>query len=440
MCGVSGVLIEAAKRGCRVRGNDLSIAPCWYSKGVFEGAELSDADIEKILNAPPHDGWLTKEWKGIYPRPRAIRRFIDGLAKQAHQWQGPKGWAAKAVLSRTLQTMYADSGSGYSTLRYENIDDVRRVLRQGVKEINRLIGEVTGRGTITNEDAKSTRFPSADVVYFDPPFFRKDKGVVQYFQTYRVMNSVLQQKEWKEKNLGPDDIPPILERLCKSCRHIFISTSSNEVVPYAKELSRHKRTMNRFRVSYHQASGFGSRDVHQREHLYAAKAFEKQADPYMRLPDEDEAHRFVVQEHWRGKSMHADFRIESVGNKDLIGWTLNTLIGGVIDEPVITLEQAKALKTAEYSKIDWETGDFRKRKKEGAEALVDVEIVSERKAVEPHAWLEVEGAVKPGEVGATKEYPGVFHIVDEGVCEYGAQKPWFHEYFPRSDRKDGGFR
>jgi len=45
MCGVSGVLVEAARRGYRVRGNDLSIVPYWYSKGVFEGAPLSDADV-----------------------------------------------------------------------------------------------------------------------------------------------------------------------------------------------------------------------------------------------------------------------------------------------------------------------------------------------------------------------------------------------------------
>jgi len=30
--------------------------------------------------------------------------------------------------------------------------------------------------------------------------------------------------------------------------------------------------------------------------------------------------------------------------------------------------------------------------------------------------------------------------VDGGVCEYGAQKPWVHEYFPRSEKTKGGFR
>jgi DNA adenine methylase len=442
MCGCSAVLIEAARRGYRVRGNDLSIVPYWYSKGVFEGAPLSEEDVEKLAQAPLHEGWLTTGWKGVYPRPRQVRRYLDGLAKRAREWPGPKGWAAKAVASRVLQTLYSDSISGYSTRRYESLAKVRDVARRAAREVSALAAEVAGSGTITNEDAKRMRFPRVDVVYFDPPFFKRDKGFVHYFETYKIMNSILLGREWKESNLSPEDIPPILERLCRSCARIYISTSSNEVVPYARELARLKRTMKRYRVAYTQTSGFGSRDDHQREHLYVAKAGQlaKQADPYMRLPSEERTHRYVVQEHWRGKSVHADFRIESLGNRELIGWTLNVLIAGKIEEPVTTLARAKALKPADYSKIDWETGEFKKRRKAGAEALVDVEVVAERKAVEPHAWLTVEGEVRPGEVGATANFPGVFRIVDKGVCEYGAQKPWFHEYFPRSDRPRGGFR
>ena len=444
MCGCSAVLIEAARRGYRVKGNDLSIVPYWYSKGVFEGKPLSEEDVQKLVEAPLHEGWLTREWEGVYPRPRPIRRYLDGLAKRAREWSGPKGWAAKAVASRVLQTLYSDSISGYSTRRYESLAKVRGVVARAAKEVNGYAAEVSGKGEITNENAKRMRFPRADVIYFDPPFFKRDKGYVHYFETYKIMNSILLGRAWEEENLGPEDIPPILERLCKACKHIFISTSSNETVPYARELARHKRAMNRYRVAYTQTSGFGSRDARQREHLYVAKAdgaaLAKQADPFMRLPAEDEPHRYVVQEHWRGKSVHADFRIESVGNDALIGWTLNVLIAGAIKDSVETLAQAKALKPADYSKIDWETGEFKKRRKEGAEALVDVEIVAERKAVEPHAWLTVEGEVKPGEVGATANFPGVFRIVDKGACDYGAQKPWFHEYFPRSDRDKGGFR
>ncbi|MBI2933003.1 MAG: DNA adenine methylase [Planctomycetes bacterium] len=426
MCGCSAVLIEAARRGYRVKGNDLSIVPYWYSKGVFEGKPLSEEDVQKLVDTPFHEGWLTREWEGVYPRPWQIRRYLDGLAKVARESSGPKGWAIKAVASRVLQTLYSDSISGYSTRRYESLAKVRDVVGRAAKEVNDFAAEVSGKGEITSENAKEMRFPQAGVVYFDPPFFKRDKGYVHYFQTYRIMNSILLGRDWEEENLGPEDIPPILEKLCKGCRHIFISTSSNEAVPYARELSRHKRTMKRYRVAYTQTSGFGSRDDHQREHLYVAKANGADGDPYMRLSDESTTYRYVVQEHWRGQSVHADYRIE-LRSDELIGWTLNALVAGAVKDPVTTLAQAKALKPADYSKIDWETGEFS-------------EIVAERKGVHPHAWLTVEGEVAPGQVGATEKLPAIFHIVDKGVCEYGAQKPWFHEYFPRSEREKGGFR
>jgi HK97 family phage prohead protease len=277
MCGVSAVLIEAARRGMRIKGNDLSIIPYWYSKGVFEGTPLSEADVEKLLSAPPRSGWLVAEWQGIYPRPPAVRRYLDGLAKLARGWSGPKGLTAKAAVSATLQTLYSESGSGYSTRRYEDVEKVRAVVRRAAKEVSKLAEEVGGKGTITNVDAKSFSFPRADAVYFDPPYFKRDKGAIHYFQSYRIMNSVLLGREWKEKNLSPDDIPAILQKLCRSARHVFVSTSSNEVVPYAKEIARHKKTMKRFRLSYRQTSGFGGRDVEQHQNLYVAKA-ESQTD------------------------------------------------------------------------------------------------------------------------------------------------------------------
>jgi len=105
MCGISAVLIEAARSGYTVRGNDLSVVPYWYSKGVFEGTALSDGDVEKLAGAKPTEGWLTSEWEGKYPRPKEVRRYLDGLAKLVRRWKGARGWAAKAVASAVLQTV-----------------------------------------------------------------------------------------------------------------------------------------------------------------------------------------------------------------------------------------------------------------------------------------------------------------------------------------------
>jgi len=166
---------------------------------------------------------------------------------------------------------------------------------------------------------------------------------------------------------------------------------------------------------------------------------EKQQDPYLEVPPDEDRYRFSVQHHWRGRSVHADVRVELKPRKLLIGWTMNTQIKGAVKEPVTTLAEAKRWSSAQnidkVSKVDWRTGEWASRPKAGTDKLVRAEILSERKAPEPWAWLDVEGKTKdpePGKappVGGTRQFPGVFDQVDEGWVEFGAQKPWFHEYF-----------
>ncbi|KXH75416.1 MAG: hypothetical protein AM326_03430 [Candidatus Thorarchaeota archaeon SMTZ-45] len=171
------------------------------------------------------------------------------------------------------------------------------------------------------------------------------------------------------------------------------------------------------------------------------RAVEKQADPYMEIPSEEKGpYDYTVQHHFRGKSLHSDLRIVLRPGKLLIGWTLNTQIAGAIKDPVVTLAQARQLSRTrmnEISKINWHTGKWAERPKAGTTKLVRTSILSERKAPEPFAWLNVEGKTKepeegkPPPVGGTKQFPGVFQIVDKGKVEYGSMKPWFHEYFVR---------
>ena len=272
MCGCSAILIEAVRKGYTVIGNDLSILPNWYSKGIFEGAKLSDTEIEKIVNATPKDGWLTTSWKGMYPRKNEIRRYVDGIVIATKSFTGAKQLTARAIASRLLQTMYSDSGSGYSTRNWETIPDVKRILNKAIKEVQTLIDEVGGKGKITYLDARKTDFPASDVAYFDPPFFRKDKGHIKYFDTYRVTNSILLQKDWREENLTKEEVPDIVQRLCKSAKHIIISSARNCQVPWAAELGKHKKTVKKFKITYHQTSGFpNGRDSEQKENLLIGK-------------------------------------------------------------------------------------------------------------------------------------------------------------------------
>lgn len=157
----------------------------------------------------------------------------------------------------------------------------------------------------------------------------------------------------------------------------------------------------------------------------ATRSLEK-ADLYTSPPKEGQSYKYVVQQHWRGKSVHSDIRMSYDPGKKLIGWTLNTQVPGAVKEPVTTLDQAEKLakNLSKISKIDWNNDQWSKS-----------EILSEKKAQMPWEWINVEGKIEKPEpnepipAGATREYPGIIDIVAKGTFEYGAQKQDFHEYF-----------
>lgn len=157
----------------------------------------------------------------------------------------------------------------------------------------------------------------------------------------------------------------------------------------------------------------------------ATRSIEK-ADLYASSPKEGQTYKYVVQQHYRGKSVHSDIRMSYDPGKKLIGWTLNTQVPGAVKEPVVTLDQAEKLakNLSKISKIDWNNDQWSKS-----------EILSEKKAQMPWEWINVEGKIEkpepnePVPAGATREYPGIIDIVAKGTFEYGAQKQDFHEYF-----------
>lgn len=154
----------------------------------------------------------------------------------------------------------------------------------------------------------------------------------------------------------------------------------------------------------------------------------EQGDPYMHIPPEDKSYFGVFRHHYRGKSVHVDQMIEGY-NEQLLGWTINDAIPDTIKEPVMTVAQAKKLDGRDLFKINYRTGEWKKRMKKGAAKSVNVQIVVEKKAPEPKKGYDKEGIIPPGEVGATANYPGVLTVMLKGPVEYGAQKPRSHEYF-----------
>ena len=150
-------------------------------------------------------------------------------------------------------------------------------------------------------------------------------------------------------------------------------------------------------------------------------------DPFLDFPDESKVYHYIIQHHYRGKTVHCDLRCET--DQDfLIGWTLLDGITGKIKEPVMTLVDAKELDAKDLFKIDWKQGEVKEREVRGG-AIRPANVRAIEKKPEPLEWLDIEGVTPPGSVGATREFPGVFHIIDRGVVEYGTQKPYFHEYF-----------
>ena len=142
----------------------------------------------------------------------------------------------------------------------------------------------------------------------------------------------------------------------------------------------------------------------------------------------DRKKRFVYQHHWRGKSVHGDLRFEDVSSKHLNGWTLMIEKEGVITAPIIDLEAAKAAATEDYYKIDYTQGYPTEQK---------IQVV--QKGTQPLVWLTTEGKADPGTVGATREFPGIFDIVDKGFYELGADKPFFKEYFVKGKILQGRY-
>ncbi len=228
-----------------------------------------------------------------------------------------------------------------------------------------------------------------------------------------------------------------------SQKEIGESPPATRLARLAKAVSEHPTDAFGQQREYHveDASVENEVDTDVVAHFGSVHKADKQADPFIETPDEDKTHRYVVQNHWRGKSMHADFRVEMRDGKLLVGFTMNTQIAGVVDEAVVTLEQAQAWtkRMDDLSKIDWRDGDWALRSKPGTDKPVRTSIQSERKQAHPFAWIDVEDKTKdteegkPPAPGATAEFPGVFHIVDQGEVEFGVQKPWFHEYFVRGN-------
>ncbi len=131
--------------------------------------------------------------------------------------------------------------------------------------------------------------------------------------------------------------------------------------------------------------------------------------PVMDLPEEKKPYPFVLQEHIRGKSAHLDIRFAV--NNHLIGFTLDD--PGRVGDPL--------------------------RFSNNAEKSSENKVLAQPKARQPREWLKVNGEIEPGDIGATKDLPARFKILDKGMYEMGAQKTNFLEVYLLGNTYKGRF-
>jgi len=147
-------------------------------------------------------------------------------------------------------------------------------------------------------------------------------------------------------------------------------------------------------------------------------ALAKQDDPLLDLPKQRGPRPAILQYHFRGKSLHADLRLQV--SDFLVGWTLSNQRAGAIRQPVDTVANARRI--AQSFSLD---GDrFTKPMRAPAK------LFATPKSRQPLIWLGIDNRVfEEGEVGATRNEEGVMVIASKPKVEFGLQKSFSHEYF-----------
>lgn len=137
------------------------------------------------------------------------------------------------------------------------------------------------------------------------------------------------------------------------------------------------------------------------------------------FPKESGKRDAVFQTHFRGKTLHGDFRIKINGH--LVGWTLALQKPGTVKAPIETVQAGKDI----ISGYDAETGNRYMKPLESPAG-----VFATPKPRQPLRWLDVADEVfEPGDLGTTRNFPGVWVLVDKPKVEFGRQSGEFHEYF-----------
>lgn len=158
-----------------------------------------------------------------------------------------------------------------------------------------------------------------------------------------------------------------------------------------------------------------------KEQLEVKEMAMSKANPLLEYPKTGK-HESTLQFHFRGASLHGDFRVKV--DDHLIGWTIALQKTGLPD--VNDVAQAEKLR----ARFDPSGSAVNKPLTAGSK------LWSTPKSVEPVEWLRIAPKkFEPGTVGATAEEEGVIVEVDRPMVEFGMQQAQFHEYFLTKSRR-----
>ena len=278
MSGSCHLLIEAAKNGIQIIGNDLCPLAYYYSAGIFRGERLNEKDEKTLKSSPPVSGWLSKS---ELKRPEKLesKRLLDGLVIGAYKkFSKGKQKAALAAMSLLLQHYFRGFAAFISEEEPYSKEQVLSDLSKCIKDVNKLIEEVGGKGKIFNKNILNETIPRADVIYFDPPYFPSgSKEGIQYFKHYVHANSVLMQKKFEQEDPTKEDITNFLPKLASKTNLLIVSTSSPSAINWEEELSKLKKNVKMIGISKsstgsqpqgNRANPVAARNV--KEHLFCA--------------------------------------------------------------------------------------------------------------------------------------------------------------------------
>lgn len=129
--------------------------------------------------------------------------------------------------------------------------------------------------------------------------------------------------------------------------------------------------------------------------------------------------RFVIQNHFRGISVHTDLRILWDNDTRYTGWTLFTEKTDTLKHAVTNVKDGKtfSLKT-DAMKIDFKAGKF-----------LESRLGATPKESGDRIWMQTEGVISRGKPGAGENVEGVIVILDQGELEGGYEDGGVFEYF-----------